>query len=211
MTLTMMACGINEHNMSQEDIKRIQLRNALKLSFDQSLTDRVERYLEVNHNRIIGNPYFAGASSECIWLYRDGYFIGAVMMSQAVNESIIKFLAEKNKINGYSPNLFVRLGKRNMGLMKIIKELRDKNIISDSCSQSLVRIYKSFRNDIHHMNPKVKTLDFQVLAKKNLADLAIIENEIWGADIVDGKLSPRKPQYWDLNADGRVSVFLRCE
>ena len=198
--------------MPQEEMKRVQLRDVLKSSFEQGLTGRVERSLEINHNRIIGNPYFAKASSECIELYRDGYFIGAVMMSQAVNEGIIKFLAEKNKINVYSSNLIARLlCKRTMSLKQIIKELRTKNIVSDSCDEALVRIYKSFRNDIHHMNPKVGTIDFQSLAKKNLLDLAIVENEVWGANIVDEKLSPHKPQYWDLNADGTVSAFLRCE
>lgn len=198
--------------LSEKEMIKIQVKQALVSSFEQGVDDRVERYLEINHNRIIGNAYFAKASSECIESYRDGYFIGAVMMSQAVNEGIIKFLAEKNKINCYSSGLIARLlCKRTMGLMQIIKELCAKNIISDSCSQALVRIYKSFRNDVHHMNPKVGTLDFQVLAKKNLVDLAIIENEIWGADKVDGKLSLHKSQYWDLNADGTVFAFLRCE
>lgn len=198
--------------LSEQEMMRIHVKQAFVSSFEQSVDDRVDRYFEINHNRIIGNAYFAKASSECIELYRDAYFVGAVMMSQAVNEGIIKFLAEKNKINCYPSGLIARLlCKRTTGLMQIIEELRAKNIVSDSCSQALKRIYKSFRNDIHHMNPKVGTLNFRALAKKNLVDLAIIENEIWGTDIVDGKLSLHKPQYWDLNTDGTVSAFLRCK
>ena len=62
------------------------------------------------------------------------------------------------------------------------------------------------------MNPKVGSIDFCSLARENLKRLAIIEGEIFGADvIVGGKIRPHHPIYWDLNADGTVSVFLRLE
>ena len=47
---------------------------------------RVERNLEVDRQRIIRSDYFAQASTECIYLYTDGYFIATVMTTQAVNE-----------------------------------------------------------------------------------------------------------------------------
>lgn len=61
------------------------------------------------------------------------------------------------------------------------------------------------------MNPKVSGVDFSLLACNNLKRLAVIEGEIFGVDIADGKLSPHYPVYWDLNSDGMVSVFLRVE
>jgi hypothetical protein len=42
----------------------------------------------VAHQGIVPNHHFAAASSECIDLYRDGYALSAVMVSQAVAEGI---------------------------------------------------------------------------------------------------------------------------
>ncbi|MYC75397.1 hypothetical protein F4X10_06460 [Candidatus Poribacteria bacterium] len=61
---------------------------------EQTLAERVERNLEVDRQRIIRSDYFAKASTECIHLYTYGFFIATVMTTQAVNEGIIKFVAE---------------------------------------------------------------------------------------------------------------------
>jgi hypothetical protein len=79
-------------------VRRAQLRDGLRQIVEQTLDARIDRYMEIDHQGIISNHYFAAASSECIYLYRDGYFIGAVMMSHAINEGIIKFVAERNNI-----------------------------------------------------------------------------------------------------------------
>lgn len=68
------------------------------MRFDQTLNERVERYLEVAHQGIIPNHHFAAASSECIDLYRDGYSLCAVMLSQAVTEGIWRFVLERNQV-----------------------------------------------------------------------------------------------------------------
>ena len=39
------------------------------------------------HHGIIPDHHFAKASTECIGLYRDGYLLSAVMVSQAVAEA----------------------------------------------------------------------------------------------------------------------------
>jgi len=41
--------------------------------------------------------------------------------------------------------------------------------------------------------------------------LATVESEIFGVDIVKGKLNPHHPVFWDVNSDGTVSAFLRLE
>ena len=59
------------------------------------------------------------------------------------------------------------------------------------------------------MNPKVASVPFHALAKRNLKDLAIVEKELFGVDLKNGKLIPHQPRYWDISSDGTVPVFLR--
>lgn len=180
-------------------IKRGQLQEGLRSALEQTIDQRINRYLEIEHQGIIGNHHFADASSECINLYRDGYFISGVMVSQAVNEGIVKFVAERNGI------------KEKKEHSELMKDFTQKEIMSSECTEASERIWRSFRNDVHHMNPKVASIPFQKLAKRNLQDLAIIEKEIFGVNFKDGKLVPHHPQYWDVQKDGTVPVFLRLE
>ncbi len=82
--------------MSQDAFRRAQ--SDLRQEFEGSLDDGVARYLEIDHQSIIGNHHFAAASLECIHLYRDGHFISTVMVTQAINEAILRFIAERNNI-----------------------------------------------------------------------------------------------------------------
>ncbi|EAR23038.1 hypothetical protein NB231_14498 [Nitrococcus mobilis Nb-231] len=177
-------------------IHRAQVRDELRQADEQSLDARVDRYLEVNHAGIIGNHYFAAASSECINLYRDGHFIAAVMATQAVNEGMLKFLEERNGLCCANHD-------------DLMKTLRQRDIMTQKCVGAAEKIWKSFRNDVHHMNPKVSTISFPELARTNLQSLAVVEGEIFGVDIVDGKLCPKQPKYWDIQSDDTVPVFLR--
>lgn len=183
-------------DFGMQAIKRKEIQDDLRASLEHNINERVERYLEINHHWIIGNHYFATASAECIKLYRDGYFISTVMVSQSVNEGIFKFVAEKNSINRESHE-------------QLIEEIMNRSIISKECADASRRIWGSFRNTVHHMNPEVATIPFETLAKKNLQDLSVIEKEIFGVDIKDGKLIPHKPKYWDVQNDSTVSAFLR--
>ena len=47
---------------------------------------------------IIPNHHFGAASSECIELYRDGYLLSAVMVSQSVAEGVWRLVLERNQI-----------------------------------------------------------------------------------------------------------------
>lgn len=189
----------------QKTMKMQQVKEAIISDFNSSVDQRVGRYMEIGHQWIIGNHHFAVASAECINLYRDGHFIAAVMMSHSINEGIIMFVAgriglNKNKGDGGAKSI-----------EDLINELEQNKTISKSCADSARGIYGSYRNDVHHMNPKVIGIDFPLLARDNLKRLAVVEGEIFGVDIVEGKLSPHNPVYWDLNTDGTVSAFLRLE
>jgi len=181
----------------QRIMKRRLLKGGLLAELEQTVDQRLDRYMEIDHQGIIGNHHFATASSECINLYRDGYYISAVMVSQAVNEGIVKFVAERNGI------------KEKRELRDLMEEFVHRGIMTPECAQASKKIWGSFRNDVHHMNPKVVSIPFQKLAKRNLQDLATVEKEIFGADFSDGKLVPHHPEYWDVQKDGRVPVYLR--
>ena len=181
---------------TMQAVRRTQLRDELRQTFEQTIDAKVDRYLDINHQGIIGDHYFAAASSECIDLYRDGHFIATVMSRQAVNEGVFKFVSERNNIQADKHS-------------ELIKLLLSNHLISQQCADASKRIWGSFRNDVHHMNPKVAKIPFQILARKNLKDLAAVEREIFAVDSNNGRLVPKQPQYWDVNKDRTVPVFLR--
>ena len=89
---------------TSEMVKRIRVKETIESQCQSFMEEKIDRYMAIEHQGIIGGHYFAPASSECIYLYRDGYFIGAVMMSHAINEGIIKFVAERNNIGRIAPD-----------------------------------------------------------------------------------------------------------
>ena len=152
--------------------------------------------------------HFSKASSECIDLYRDGYLISAVMVSQAVAEGIWRFVLERNQIQ---PKKLKVGGGKKKNRPTIAAVLVGRKIISTECANAFVRIWRSFRNDVHHMNPKISTVNFPEVAKQNMDDLAAIERELFAVTSGEdaGKIVLVQPRYWDLREDGTTSVFLR--
>jgi hypothetical protein len=190
---------------ASEAMKRIMVRESIESQCQSFMDEKVERYLEIEHQGIIGGHYFAPASTECIYLYRDGYFIGAVMMSHAINEGIMKFVAERNAIEKNKTDGTART------VEDLISELKEKGIISPGCGDASIGIWRSYRNDIHHMNPTVADIDFKKLAQQNLKYLSTIEKEIFAYKINGGAIAPTHPEYWDIEDDGTAPVFLRLE
>ena len=180
------------------ELRRRWLMDQFSQIDEQTREARVERNLEVDRQRIIGSYHFAQASTESIDLYTYGFFIATVMTTQAVNEGIIKFVAERNNIQ-----------YENMSLSDILTTLKSQGIISQDCFKASEELRGSYRNDVHHMNPPVAKINFPELAKKNIHNLAIIEREIWATNFSAGKLIPIQPKYWDINPDGTISVNLR--
>ena len=186
-----------------ERIKRQKIKEEIEMQCLGFIEQKIDRYLEIEHQEIIGDHYFAEASSQCIYLYRDGYFIGTVMMSHAINEGIIKLLVDRNKIKRQKNK------DKTKKLKELIDELQDKKYISTKCASALKAIYGSYRADIHHMTPIVKKIDFLKVAKQNIKYLSTIEKEIFSHHTIDGKHFPNQPKYWDTNPDGTINVFLR--
>ena len=153
--------------------------------------------------------HFAKALSECNDLYRDGHLIGAVMMSQAVAEGIWHFVLERNQIQ---PKKLKVGGGKKKNRPTIAAVLVEREIISTECAKAFVRIWASFRDDVHHMSQKISKVNFPKVAKQNMADLAAIERELFALTFGEdaGKIVLVQPRYWDLQEDGTTtSVFLR--
>ena len=207
------------------DAERAMLADSMRQELENTLQAGIGRLVDLNHQRIIGGHHFAEASSEAIRVYRDGHFISAVMVSQAVNEGIIRFVAERNSVPLHEvvPLSFLRRMiswlsmrrpkdvSRTRSLTELLAELIEAGILTPSGGEAVNRIIGSFRNDVHHMNPTVAKISFPELAKRNMEDLGAIEREIFGTDLKEGRLVPKQPIYWDIQEDGTVPVFLRAE
>jgi len=185
-------------SQSNENAQRENLKRAMQDDLNRSVDERVNRYLEIVHQWVIPAHHFANASAECIYLYRDGYFLSAVMVSQSVTEGVWRFVLDRNNIQ-YDPD---RETQEN--------DLVQRTILSRACADAFGRIFHSFRNDVHHMNPSVRKVPFREIARRNLVDLATIEREIFAVTIgAPGRMVPVHRQYWDIGTDGTTSVFLR--
>ena len=184
--------------MAEQDeiFRREELKKGMRAVLEQTIETRVERYLEVAHQGIIPNHHFAGASSECIDLYRDGYLLSAAMVSQSVVEGIWRFVLDRNQIQP----------ERDRPVVAAV--LVERKIISAECAEAFARIWRSFRNDVHHMNPSVSAVPIRDISRRNLIDLAAIEREIFAVTFANGKIVPTQPRYRDLQG-GTTSVFLR--
>src|SRR5262245_36841405 len=121
-----------------QEIRKKHLKQRIEAEYSSAIEEKIDRYLEIEHQGIISGHYFAPASSECIYLYRDGYFIGAAMMSHAINEGIIKFIAERNKIEKNKE------GGETKKIDQLICELKEKGIISENCAAASIKIWRGF-------------------------------------------------------------------
>lgn len=119
------------------------------------------------------------------------------MSTQAVNEGIFKFVADRNNIpyESHCDSLII---------------LSSQALLLQDCLEASKQIWDSFRNDVHHMNPNVTKIDFPNLAKKNIQNLALVEREVFSVNFDEGKLIPKYPKYWNIHSDGTVPVYLRA-
>jgi len=184
--------------MSPEEARRHYIRQSLHEDLERSIDERVDRFVTIMHQWVIPAHHFAQASAECIHLYRDGYFLSAVMVSQAVNEGIWKFILERDNLP-YDPDRKAQAD-----------DLVERRIISRECADASLRIFRSFRNDFHHMNPRVAGVPVLEIAPRNILDLALIEREIFAVTFpMPGKMTPVHRRYWDVGPDGTTTIFLR--
>ncbi len=182
----------------------VQDRELLKRSIfsdlERTMEERIDRYISVKHQWLIANHHFAHAAHECLLLYRDGYFTSCIMVAQSLTDGILNFVAKRNTFQQAEKESKQALAKR----------MQQAGILSQAFEEAVCRIQGSFRNDFHHMNPPVATVDLEVLAKRNITDLATLEREIFEYSFgAAGTLVPKNVVYWDLLPDGSAPVFVR--
>ncbi len=178
-------------------IQHKQTEDSIKQEFEQTLSERVARYLEVKPHGIIPNTKFAPASSECSLLFRDGHFYGCIALVQAVAEALVRFFCQNNKkpVGKFENNL---------------EQLFENGFITDDIRKSFLKIWER-RNDYHHLNPTIETdrQELEKIAKEKAKLIVEIEKEIFSFALSpDGKLIPKEPKYWE-GCDNQA--FLRLE
>ena len=167
-------------------------------SSEDELREQIKRCLEVEHNPIIGSQYFSAFSLECIQTYRAELFRACVMLTQAVCEGLIRFVAIRNQIP---------IKKREKAL-SILKKLRYHKLITDEAEQASEAILnESDRNELHHMNPEISKIeDWHQHAKQHLRNLATIEYWVFGYNAKEGVLYPHYPEHWDSGDDENTII-----
>lgn len=183
-----------------EAVERKRLVDELISECQALAPERVDRYLRIRHHGIVADTPFAAASAECIDLFRDAHFYGAISLSQAVGEALVRHMCRSNQ---WRPS---GLFEENVG------KLRERGFIDDDVRRALMLLWEH-RNDYHHLNPAVAG------DRAELTDLALAKiralNEVerfafaWAPSDVPGSLALLRPQYWPDKRDGRVGVFLR--
>ena len=110
------------------------IRAHLKSRFDATFEERVQRAIQVRPQIIVPNHHFTWASTECVYLYRDGYFLGTAMATQALNEGLIRFIAERNGLAS------------NQDLYQLVDQFAMKDVVTSGCADAMRRVLKSFQS-----------------------------------------------------------------
>jgi hypothetical protein len=180
-------------------IKRKQLEETLRGDFTATINERISRYQELDFIQLTPNTHFAFVSSECISLYRDGYYFACISLCQAVAEAIVRLMCQKNNLNP------------SKHFEQNIRDLKTR-IIQPDCNTFFKEIWKG-RNDYHHINPSIPTEEDELrgIAKNKIITLHNIEAKVFEFKFGNGAIIPKYPKYWDLSEKGTSNVFLRID
>ncbi|TSA11109.1 MAG: hypothetical protein D4R73_04465 [Deltaproteobacteria bacterium] len=126
-----------DDNTSNELIMRLRVEDGIRQEINQTLSDRVDRYLEVKPHEIVPYTHFSAVSAECALLFRDGHFYGCIALTQAVAEALVEFLCSKNSV------------KHSKDFKTNVTRLAKGQFISHDSKGSLLKIWEN-RNDYCH-------------------------------------------------------------
>lgn len=182
------------------EIERDRLVNELAERCRAFAPERIDRYLKARHHGIVADTPFAPASAECIELFRDGHFYGAISLSQAVGEALVRHMCRSNQ------------WKPAENFEENVRKLRERDFIDAAVESELLRLWEK-RDDYHHLNPTVASdrTTLEELAMTKIRALGDVERFVfgWTPSETPGAIRLLRPQYWPEKMDGRVSVFLR--
>jgi hypothetical protein len=118
------------------------------------------------------------------------------MCSKALLEAVLKFVAQRNRMEF----------KKEVD--ELILDLDAKKILNEKALNA-AKLSWRHRNDFHHLKPNILAIDLEAKARECIEATCVLEEEIFGATIVAGALSPKNPIYWDIHSDGSIPVYLR--
>jgi len=180
--------------------QRAQTTDSIKQEFQQTLSERVERYLQVKPHEIIPNAPFAAPSAECSLLFRDGHFYACIALVQAVAEAIVRYVCD------------IDFGNHDKVFEKNVEKLHTRKFIDDKLQEILLKIWEK-RDDYHHLNSSVKSDrdTLEKLAKEKACLLVEVESEIFKFSFGnDGSIIPKYPKYRKIRGN-QAKVFLKLE
>jgi len=182
----------------QEHARRAGLADALRQEFEATLNARIDRYLEARHHPVVPNTTFAAASSECVDLFRDGHFYGCISLCQAVGEALVRHMCN---CNSWRPAA---------DFEENVRTLRERGLISADFQSLCDRLWQK-RHDYHHLNPNVaiERAELEALGLERIRTLAEMEKWVFEYTVHEGKLRPKRNQYWTQLEGGKLEVFLR--
>jgi len=180
--------------------QRAQTADSIRQEFERTLSERVERYLQVKPHEIIPNAPFAAPSAQCSLLFRDGHFYACIALVQAVAEAIVRYICD------------IDFGKHDKVFEKNVEKLHTRKFIDNKLQEALLKIWDK-RDDYHHLNSNVKSDrdSLEKLAKEKACLLVEFESEIFKFSFGnDGSIIPKHPKYWKIRGN-QAEVFLRLE
>ncbi|MDY6917817.1 MAG: hypothetical protein SVP26_07705 [Chloroflexota bacterium] len=182
-----------------ELMQKRRAEDSIRADFEHTLPKRVDRYWQVKPHEIVPYTHFSAASAECSCLFRDGHFYGCIALAQAVAEALVRFMCE------------TKLNRAKKVFERNVENLRRRGFISENVYEGLLRIWQR-RDDYHHLNPEVATnrQTLEQLARDKTVDLVEVQKGVFRFGIVNGRITPEKPEYWVIEGD-RAQVFLNLE
>ena len=149
-----------------------QIEERIKNEVLSTLGERAARARKIQAMSLVPYGPFAGPSSECLTLFRDGRFYGCIALTQAVIEAIVrhvwqtKMKMKRTKAGSYESNL---------------KSLCSLGVINTDLKTRLDLLWIE-RNDFHHLNPGIETDrdKLEAIALKNLQMLGDLERMFFG-------------------------------
>ena len=179
-----------------------QIEERIKNEVLSTLGERAARARRIQEMSLVPYGPFAGPSSECLTLFRDGRFYGCIALTQAVIEALVRHVWQtKMKMKR------TKAGSDESNL----KSLCSLGVINTDLKTRLDLLWIE-RNDFHHLNPGIETdrNKLEAIALKNLQMLGDLERMFFGYSVNEGMLVPEHPEYWPVEEPGKVLVFMRA-
>jgi hypothetical protein len=179
--------------------RRTWLLRDFRNQCEASVAARVDRFLRVDHHAIVANTPFAGPSSECVGLFRDGHFYGCISLSQAVGEALVRHMCRSNQC------------KVAKNFEENVTTLKRRQFIDDAIESEFLQLWRD-RDKYHHLNGDIVTerAELEELAFMKIRTLATVESWVFGYSQSETGLILRHPQYWPTSGSAG-NAFLRID